>query len=77
LGDVTLNQQVLNETDSSQDIKVKWGWHYSGYLRKVEEGIEKQEKLTTLFDHLSQQTGLKFNQEQRNVIVWTVPEQAD
>jgi hypothetical protein len=56
---------------------VKWGWHYSGYLRKVEEGIEKQEKLTTLFDHLSQQTGLKFNQEQRNVIVWTVTEQAD
>ncbi len=76
LGDVPLNQQVLNETDAFRDIKVMWGWHYSGYLRKVNDDAEKQKKLTMLLDNLSQQTGLQFKQEQRNVIVWTVTEQA-
>jgi len=77
LGDIPLSQQVLNETDSPQDIKVNWGWHYSGYLRKVADGVEKQEKLRMLLDHLSQQTGLVFKQERRNVKVWTVSERTD
>jgi hypothetical protein len=77
LGDIPLSQQVLNETDPSGDTRLNWGWHYSGYLRKVEDDVEKQEKLTMLLGHLSQQTGLTFKQERRNVKVWTVSERTD
>ena len=74
LGDIPLDQLVLNETDSPGDIRVNWGWHYSGYLRRVADSVEKQEKLAMLFDHLSQQTGLIFRTARREVSIWTVTE---
>jgi len=74
LGDIPLNQQVINETENSGDIEVRYGWHYSGYIRKIAVGRKRMEKLQMLFDNLSRQTGLKFKQEQRKVSVWIVKE---
>ena len=74
LGEIPLDQLVLNETDSPGDIRVNWGWHYSGYLKKVANNAEKQEKLAMLFDHLSHQTGLTFRKARRKVSIWTVTE---
>lgn len=74
LGDIPLNQQVINETENSGDIEVRYGWHYSGYIRKIAVGRKRMEKLKMLLDNLSRQTGLKFKQEQRKVSIWIVKE---
>ena len=72
LGDILLNQQVINETQKSDDIKVQYGWHYSGYLRKITDETDKIKKLGILLDNLSRQTGLTFNRQRRIVAKWIV-----
>jgi len=74
LGDIPLNELVINETKDSRDIRVRYRWHYSGYVKKIENDIERAEKLQTLLDNLSSQTGLEFKQERRKVSIWIVAE---
>ena len=75
LGDILLDEQIINETKDSEDIKVRYRWHYSGYLRKIKDDAEKSRKMKILLDILSYQTGLEFKQERRNVSKWIITEQ--
>jgi hypothetical protein len=72
LGDVPLNQQVIDETQGPKDIKVKYGWHYSGYIRKLKDDHERAAKLRMVLDNLARQTGLELTIERRTVSVWQV-----
>ena len=74
LGDIPLNEQVINETTGSEDIIVYYGWHYSGYLRKLTDETEKMEKLEMLLGNLSRQTGLTFSKQRRIVEKWFISE---
>jgi len=74
LGDIPLNEQVINESTGSEDIRVYYGWHYSGYLRKLTDETEKMEKLEMLLGNLSRQTGLTFSRQRRIVEKWFISE---
>jgi len=74
LGDIPLNEQVINEATGSENIRVYYGWHYSGYLRKLTDETEKMEKLEMLLGNLSRQTGLTFSRQRRIVEKWFISE---
>lgn len=74
LGEVLLDQQVVDETNGSENIEVSYGWHGSGYIRRIEDETERAAKLRMLLDNISHQTGLKFHIERRTVPLWRVVE---
>lgn len=70
LGDVVLNQHVLDETQGDRDVEVSYGCHRSGYVRSIADQEERGRKLRMVLENLSRQTGLSFSIEQRTVPVW-------
>jgi len=74
LGEVTFNQQVIDETTSEPDVQVHYSWHMSGYIRRITDEKERAAKLRMVLDNVSRQTGLTFSIERRTVSVWLVTE---
>lgn len=65
-----LNRQVINLSESSDDVVLRWGCHMSGYLGKMPSGPESAAKLDLLLKNLARQTSLTFTKERRKVDVW-------
>jgi hypothetical protein len=74
LGEVNLDQQVVDETQGDREVKVNYGWHMSGYIRKITDEKERAVKLRLVLDNVARQTGLTFSVERRTVSVWLVTE---
>jgi hypothetical protein len=74
LGEVTLNRQVIDETEGDRDGEVHYGWHESGYIRKITDEKERAAKLQMVLDNVSRQTGLTFTIERRTVATWHIVE---
>jgi hypothetical protein len=74
LGEVNLDQQVIDETQGDRETKVNYGWHMSGYIRRITDETERAAKLRMVLDNVSRQTGLTFSVERRTVSVWLVTE---
>ncbi len=74
LGEVNLDQQVIDETQGDRDVKVNYGWHMSGYIHRITDEKERAAKLRMVLDNVSRQTGLTFSIERRTVSVWLVTE---
>lgn len=72
LAETQLKQHVVNLTDSSDDVRAKWGCHMSSYLGKIAPGPERDAKLDQLLDNLAKQTSLTFTKELRKVGVWCI-----
>jgi hypothetical protein len=72
LAEIQLKQYVLNVTDSSDYVRVKWRCHLSSYLGKIAPGPQRDAKLDQLLDNLAKQTGLTFTKELRKVDVWRI-----
>jgi hypothetical protein len=72
LGEVAFNQQVIDETQGDQEVKVNYGWHMSGYIRNITDEKERAIKLRMVLDNVSRQTGLEFTVERRWITVWLI-----
>ncbi len=67
-----LNQQVVNLTESSDNVVHNYGTHMSAYLGKIPDGSERDAKLDLLLGNLARQTSITFTKERRKVDVWYV-----
>lgn len=65
---------VVDEVEGPRPETFGWGHHNSSRLHNVAAGPERMEKLVTLFDVLTRQTGLTFELARRNVPVWVMIE---
>ena len=74
LGQVAFNQQVVDETEGDRDVEINYGWHMSGYVRKITDEKERAQKLRLVLDNVSRQTGLTFTVERRWITVWRIIE---
>jgi len=72
LAETQLKQHVVNLTESSDDIRVKYGCHTSAYLGKIALGPERDAKLDRLLANLARQTSLTFTKELRKVNIWYI-----
>jgi hypothetical protein len=74
IGDLA-SSPIAIETPSRPLGTVSWRTHSSSYLYKQAAGTERDEKLKTMLQHVTEQTGLEFSIEQRDVPVWVVREE--
>jgi hypothetical protein len=74
LGEVNLDQQVVDETQGDREVKVSYGWHVSGYIHQIRDEKERAAKRRMVLDNVARQTALTFALERRTVRVWTVEE---
>ncbi|HUU15821.1 MAG TPA: hypothetical protein VMW72_01615 [Sedimentisphaerales bacterium] len=65
---------VIDQTESSEEIRIPYRHHRSAYLSRIEDPTEKAEKLQLLLDNLSRQTNLQFTVGRRPVEIWFVTE---
>jgi hypothetical protein len=72
LGEVNFNQPVVDETEGDRDVGVHYGWHESGYVRKIVDEKERAVKRRMVLDNVSRQTGLEFTVEWRWLTVWLI-----
>ena len=72
LAETQLKQHVVNLTESSDNVKAKWGCHMSSYLGKIAPGPERDVKLDQLLNNLSKQTSLTFTKELQKVSIWYI-----
>jgi hypothetical protein len=66
---------VIDQTESSEEIRIPYRHHRSAYLSRIKDPREKAEKLHLLLDNLSRQTNLQFIVERRGVEKWFVIEE--
>jgi hypothetical protein len=72
LGEVNFDQPVVDETQGDREVKVNYGWHMSGYIRRITNEKERARKLRLVLDNVSRQTGLTFIVERRWITVWRI-----
>jgi hypothetical protein len=77
LGDININQQVIDETQGNRDLQVHYGWHESGYVRQITDEKERAVKLRMVLDNLARQTGLTFTIERRIIVVWLISDEGN
>ncbi len=65
---------VIDQTESSEEIRIPYRHHRSAYLSRIEDPTEKAEKLQLLLDNISRQTNLQFTVGRRPVEKWFVTE---
>lgn len=65
---------VIDRTESSEETKILYRYHYSSYLDRINDPLEKKEKLQLLLDNISRQTDLQFIIEPHTVEIWFVTE---
>ena len=66
---------VIDQTESSEEIRIPYRHHRSAYLSRIEDPTEKAEKLILLLDNLSRQTNLQFTVTRWPVEIWFVTEE--
>jgi beta-lactamase regulating signal transducer with metallopeptidase domain len=65
---------VIDQTESTEEIRIPYRHHRSSYLSRIEDPMEKAEKLQLLLDNISHQTNLQFTVGRRPVEIWFVTE---
>jgi len=65
---------VIDQTESTEEIRIPYRHHRSSYLSRIEDPTEKAEKLQLLLDNISRQTNLQFTVGRRPVQKWFVTE---
>jgi hypothetical protein len=66
-----VNCPVINETKAPPGLALSWHDHLGSALDDIRSGSRTGvEKLQTVLDKLSEQTGLQFRHERRNVPIW-------
>jgi hypothetical protein len=65
---------MIDEVEGPRPEPFGWGHHNSSRLHNMPPGPERMEKLVTLLDVRSKQTGLTFELARRNVPVWVMIE---
>ena len=65
---------VIDQTESSEEIKIRYRQHLSAYLNRINDPSEKAEKLKLLLNNISRQTELEFVIELHPVEIWFVTE---
>lgn len=63
---------VIDQTESSEEIRIPYRHHRSAYLSRIEDPTEKAKKLQLLLDNLSRQTNLQFTVTRWPVEIWFV-----
>ncbi|NQT01501.1 MAG: hypothetical protein HQ580_05735 [Planctomycetes bacterium] len=66
---------VIDQIESSEEIRIPYRHHRSAYLSRVEDPTEKAQKLQLLMDNLSRQTNLQFTVGRQPVEIWFVTEE--
>ena len=74
IGDLA-NAPVAIETSSRPIGTIAWRTHRTSYLYKQSAGAARHENLKAMLQHVTEQTGLEFSIEQRQMPVWIVGEE--
>jgi uncharacterized protein (TIGR03435 family) len=69
-----MNVRVIDETSTKANSRFQWRTHRSSHISKIAEGPKREEQRTRLLEVVSEQTGVKFEMEKREVEVWMVRE---
>jgi beta-lactamase regulating signal transducer with metallopeptidase domain/peroxiredoxin len=69
-----VGMSVIDQTESSEEIRIPYRHHRSAYLSRIKDPVEKAEKLHLLLDNISRQTNLQFTVGPRGVEKWFVTE---
>ncbi len=65
-----LQQPVVNLAEYPSDVMVGWAFYASGRVHKLPAGPQRRAARAEFLETLSQQTGLEFSVETREVEVW-------
>ena len=61
---------MVDKTTAREDLALRYSTLRSSYLRRVTDTNEKRDRIKTLLDNVSAQTGLTFEFERQKVDVW-------
>jgi len=70
-----VNVPVIDQTESSGQVKIPYRHYNSAYLSYIEDPNEKAEKIIQLLDNISRQTNLQFKVETLPIEKWFVNHQ--
>jgi len=59
---------------TDRDVDIHYGWHESGYVRKIADEQERAAQRQMVPDHVAHQTGLGFTVARRGITMWRVTE---
>ncbi len=69
-----INLRVVDETTTKAPQNFQWRTHHSSYVSRTPAGAQREEKVKKLLEVASEQTGVSFVMEKREVEVWMVRE---
>jgi hypothetical protein len=72
-----MNLQVIDETTTKAPQNFQWLTRPSSYVTRVKDPAKRAAKIKKLLEVASEQTGVKFEQTQREVEVWMVREKTE
>ena len=65
---------MIDRTEPSEEIKILFRYHHSAYFGRIDDPLEKKEKLQLLLDNISRQTELEFIIGIHPVEIWFITE---